>query len=111
MGDGSRSRLPLTSTSAAETSTDAGRGRWARVPTFTSKCISIGHIVDGRRVAASLKEASPATPVILLTGWGQRLTEENEVPMHVNGVLNKPPKLRQLRAAHAELMMDAPSHH
>jgi PAS domain S-box-containing protein len=61
--------------------------------------------VDGRRVAAAVKTASPATPVILLTGWGQRLVDENEIPMNVDFVLNKPPKLRELRAALAELVI------
>jgi PAS domain S-box-containing protein len=59
--------------------------------------------VDGRRVAAAIKAASPTTPVILLTGWGQRLTAENDVPPHVDRVLSKPPKLRELRLILAEL--------
>jgi signal transduction histidine kinase/ActR/RegA family two-component response regulator/HAMP domain-containing protein len=59
--------------------------------------------VDGRRVAAAIKAASPATPVVLLTGWGQRLVAENQVPPHVDRVLNKPPRLKELRAALAEL--------
>ena len=59
--------------------------------------------VDGRRVASSVKTASPSTPVIMLTGWGQRLVAEGDVPIHVDRVLNKPPKLRELRAALAEL--------
>jgi len=59
--------------------------------------------VDGRRVAAAIKAASPHTPVVLLTGWGQRLTAENQVPPHVDRVLNKPPRLKELRAAFAEL--------
>lgn len=59
--------------------------------------------VDGRRVAAAIKTVSPTTPVILLTGWGQRLTAENQVPPHVDRVLNKPPRLKELRAALAEL--------
>ena len=59
--------------------------------------------VDGRRVAAAVKAASSATPVILLTGWGQRLLAENDTPPHVNRVLNKPPRLQELRAALAEL--------
>jgi CheY-like chemotaxis protein len=63
--------------------------------------------VDGRQVAAAVKTASPATPVFLLTGWGQRLVDENEIPMHVDRVLNKPPKLRELRAALAELVTGA----
>jgi len=59
--------------------------------------------VDGRRVAAAVKAVSPATPVILLTGWGQRLISENEIPPHVDRVLNKPPKLRELRLTLAQL--------
>jgi signal transduction histidine kinase/ActR/RegA family two-component response regulator len=55
--------------------------------------------IDGRRVAAAIKALSPATPVILLTGWGQRLVDDGDIPAHVDHVLNKPPKLRDLRAA------------
>ena len=32
--------------------------------------------IDGRKVAAAVKQSSPATPIILLTGWGQRLLDE-----------------------------------
>jgi len=53
--------------------------------------------VDGRQVSSAIKGISPVTPVIMLTGWGQRLVSENEVPPHVDFVLNKPPKLRDLR--------------
>jgi hypothetical protein len=38
-------------------------------------------------------------PVIMLTGWGQRLVTEGDIPPHVDMVLNKPPKLRELRDA------------
>jgi signal transduction histidine kinase/ActR/RegA family two-component response regulator len=55
--------------------------------------------IDGRRVAAAIKALSAATPVILLTGWGQRLVDDGDIPAHVDHVLNKPPKLRDLRAA------------
>ncbi len=55
--------------------------------------------IDGRRVASAVKAASPSTPVVLLTGWGQRLVDEGDIPAHVDHVLNKPPKLRDLRAA------------
>ena len=55
--------------------------------------------VDGRKVAAAIKESADATPVILLTGWGQWLVADGEVPTHVDRVLSKPPKLRELRAA------------
>jgi PAS domain S-box-containing protein len=55
--------------------------------------------VDGRKVASAIKHLSSDTPVILLTGWGQRLVAEGEVPDHVDQVLSKPPKLRELRAS------------
>jgi PAS domain S-box-containing protein len=58
---------------------------------------------DGRKVAAAVKEASPGTPVIMLTGWGQRSAAEGEVPPHVDRVLAKPPKLREVREALAQL--------
>ncbi len=64
--------------------------------------------IDGRRVAMAIKAASPATPIILMTGWGQRLTAENDVPVHVDCVLNKPPKLAQLRAALTDLVPRQP---
>jgi CheY-like chemotaxis protein len=59
--------------------------------------------VDGRKVAATVKANSPATPVILLTGWGQRLIADSAVPAHVDRVLSKPPKLAELRRVLAEL--------
>jgi CheY-like chemotaxis protein/anti-sigma regulatory factor (Ser/Thr protein kinase) len=55
--------------------------------------------VDGRQVAASIKSMSPTTPVIMLTGWGQRLMADGDIPAHVDLVLSKPPKLRDLREA------------
>lgn len=63
--------------------------------------------VDGRKVSAAIKAASPLTPVILLTGWGQRLIEEGDAPKDVDRVLNKPPKLRELRAALTELVTNS----
>lgn len=55
--------------------------------------------VDGRQVVGAVKKASPATPVILLTGWGQWFDEQSEVPLQVNCVLAKPPSLIDLRRA------------
>jgi CheY-like chemotaxis protein len=59
--------------------------------------------VDGRKVAGAIKALEAATPVIMLTGWGQRLVADGEIPEHVDRVLSKPPKLRELRAALAQL--------
>jgi PAS domain S-box-containing protein len=55
--------------------------------------------VDGRQVANAIKAASPLTPVILLTGWGRRLQADGDLPAHVDLVMAKPPKLRELREA------------
>jgi CheY-like chemotaxis protein len=55
--------------------------------------------VDGRKVASVIKESSRSTPVILLTGWGNRLMAAGDVPGHVDHVLSKPPKLHELRYA------------
>lgn len=58
--------------------------------------------VDGRQVAAAVRALAPHTPIILLTGWGQQMGAEHDVPQ-VTRVLGKPPRLRELRAALAEL--------
>jgi PAS domain S-box-containing protein len=60
--------------------------------------------VDGRRVATAVKTLAPDTTVILLTGWGQRLLDDHEVPAHVDRVLGKPPKMEELRRALTELV-------
>lgn len=58
--------------------------------------------VDGRKVAAAIKGRLPSTYIILLTGWGQRLVAEGDIPPHVDSVLNKPPKLRDIHDALAK---------
>ncbi len=60
--------------------------------------------VDGRKVADAIKALSPNTPVILLTGWGQRLIDEGEIPPNINLILSKPPRLALLRASIAQLV-------
>jgi PAS domain S-box-containing protein len=55
--------------------------------------------IDGRQVAKAVKAASPTTPVLMLTGWGRRMTEDGERPPHVDQLLSKPPRLIELRAA------------
>jgi DNA-binding response OmpR family regulator len=57
----------------------------------------------------AVKQASPSTPVIMLTGWGQRMADESDVPAHVDRVLSKPPKLRELSAALAQCCQAAGS--
>jgi signal transduction histidine kinase/DNA-binding response OmpR family regulator len=55
--------------------------------------------VDGRQVAAAVKSRSPRTPVILLTGWGQQNAPHGESNSHIDQVLSKPPRIREIRAA------------
>jgi DNA-binding response OmpR family regulator len=62
--------------------------------------------VDGRQVARAVRTAAPHTPIILLTGWGQQSHVENEAPADVDRTLGKPPRLRELRMAIAELTSD-----
>ena len=59
--------------------------------------------VDGRQVVASIRAMSPGTPIILLTGWGQHMLGEREQELKADRVLGKPPRIRELRAALAEL--------
>jgi CheY-like chemotaxis protein/two-component sensor histidine kinase len=55
-------------------------------------------IVDGHAVARAVKTDSSLTPVIMLTGWGAFLKNDGEVPKQVDGVLSKPPRLREIRS-------------
>jgi signal transduction histidine kinase/ActR/RegA family two-component response regulator/HAMP domain-containing protein len=99
-GDGHR----VTAAEGGQAGIDAFESARAGKEPFELVITDLGMpYVDGRRVAATIKGSSPQTPVVLLTGWGQRLTAENQVPPHVDRVLNKPPALRELRAALAEL--------
>jgi len=62
--------------------------------------------LDGRQVAAAVKVLSPGTPVILLTGWGNGVLSGTALPPHIDLVLGKPPKLREIRAALVRLAGD-----
>ncbi|MEO5802236.1 MAG: ATP-binding protein [Verrucomicrobiota bacterium] len=59
--------------------------------------------IDGRQVAQTIKRESPATPVMLLTGWGSMMEADGHLPDHVDLVLGKPPQLNELMEAVAEL--------
>ena len=99
-GDGHR----VTAAEGGQAGIDAFETARSRGEPFELVITDLGMpYVDGRKVSAAIKAALPHTPVVLLTGWGQRLTAENQVPPHVDRVLNKPPRLRDLRAALAEL--------
>jgi DNA-binding response OmpR family regulator len=58
--------------------------------------------VDGRQVARAIRAMSADVPIIMLTGWGQNLLADTTPPPEVNRLLNKPPRLSELRAVLAE---------
>ncbi len=53
--------------------------------------------IDGLKLAGIVKSASPATAVLLFTGWSRR-ADEASLP-NVDRVLNKPPTPDELRSA------------
>ena len=53
--------------------------------------------LDGRQVAKIIKQESPSTPVVMLTGWGAFMKEDGTSPEQIDGVLSKPPRSRELR--------------
>lgn len=55
--------------------------------------------LDGRQVAKALKQESPTTPVLMLTGWGAFMKEDGNTPEPVDGIISKPPRSRELREA------------
>jgi PAS domain S-box-containing protein len=60
--------------------------------------------VDGRKVAARIRQLAADVPIIMLTGWGHRLIASDDKPEHVDRVLSKPPKMADLRQVLAELV-------
>jgi CheY-like chemotaxis protein len=54
--------------------------------------------VDGNQVARAAKEFDPTTMVILLTGWGTKMSKGDRRQSHMDYVLPKPFDLNELRA-------------
>ena len=52
---------------------------------------------DGRQVVKTIKQESPATPIIMLTGWGSFMKEDGDMPSQVSGILTKPPRSNELK--------------
>lgn len=53
--------------------------------------------LDGRQVAKIVKQESPQTPVVMLTGWGALIREDGSTPEQVDVIISKPPRSRELR--------------
>jgi CheY-like chemotaxis protein len=54
--------------------------------------------MSGWEVAQKIKEHSPNTPVVLITGWGTQLSEDENRARGVDFVVSKPFKLEELRS-------------
>lgn len=68
--------------------------------------------IDGRQVAQAVKALSPTTPVVMLTGWGQRVAADGDCPPGVDHLMSKPPRiatLQQVLARCREAMTGASS--
>jgi len=55
--------------------------------------------MNGAQVASSIKSMAPATPVILLTGFGDEMQAQGSLPDSVDLVLGKPVSMADLRHA------------
>ena len=53
--------------------------------------------VDGRQVTKVVKHESPNTPVVMLTGWGAFMKEDDSAPAQLDALLSKPPRSKELR--------------
>jgi signal transduction histidine kinase/CheY-like chemotaxis protein len=90
----------VTAAGTGQSGIDAFRAACGGVRAFSVVITDLGMpYVDGRQVAAAVKSASPSTPVIMLTGWGQRMVQDGDIPAQVDVLLNKPPRLPELRSA------------
>ena len=94
----------VTATNGGRQAIDAFRLAWARDVTFDLVITDLGMPrVSGHRVVAAVKQISPSTPVILLTGWGYAPVAGEEGFGKEDLILPKPPRLADLRAAVARL--------
>jgi len=63
--------------------------------------------VDGRQVAQTVKNDSPQTPVIMLTGWGTMLNQKGESMSQVDAILSKPPRIEDLNETISKVLASA----
>ncbi len=79
---------------------DAFRAALEAGEPFDLVCTDLGMPeVDGRKVAAAVKAASPTTPVILVTGWGASMKADGDIPPGVDRIVAKPASPRDLNEA------------
>jgi signal transduction histidine kinase/CHASE3 domain sensor protein/ActR/RegA family two-component response regulator len=62
--------------------------------------------MDGRKVATAIREIRRSVKIVLLTGWGQRISDDEGTPDDIDLVVGKPPQLATLRAALNDLIKE-----
>ena len=65
--------------------------------------------MGGLRTLELLKQQSPATPVVMLTGWGAFMKEDDSAPDELDALLSKPPRSRELRETLSRLLPCKPA--
>ncbi len=59
--------------------------------------------MNGVELATSIKRMSPDTPIVMLSGFGAFLDDQNDLPKGVDCVAPKPATIEALRAGTASL--------
>ena len=81
-----------------QTGLDAFRKAQVDQKTFDVVITDLGMpYLDGREVVKVLRAESPKTPIIMLTGWGAFMKEEDPLPKMVDELLSKPPRSSEIR--------------
>lgn len=65
--------------------------------------------VDGRQIVRTVKDESPNTPVIMLTGWAAMMDQEAHLPKNVDAIVSKPAGIAQLLEALAQVTKVCPA--
>lgn len=61
--------------------------------------------MDGRQLAEKIKSLAPATPVVILSGWGMVLRDKEE--RYADAIVSKPPNVELLKRTIARLLARA----
>ncbi len=84
---------------------DVFREHYAQGSVFNLVITDMGMpYMDGKVLARKIKEISPDTPVILLSGWGSLIKANGELPDNIDYLLGKPPRMGILKSAILEVL-------
>ena len=84
--------------------------RLFRISTFDIVLTDLGMPgMSGWDVAQAVKQARPRTPVVLITGWGVTLTEDDRHRPEIDAVLGKPVTAKAVLQALSKLSVERPN--